>query len=108
MENPQKYLEDLLLEAAQNGASDLHLSAATYPTVRIDARLVPLTNHEILSADMTKELVLALLGPEQQARFLSEKELDFALEGPGGARYRANTYQAQGAYAATLRLIPKQ
>lgn len=108
MENPQKYLEELLMEAAQSGASDLHLSAAAYPTVRIDSRLVPLSNREILSADNLKELVLALLGPERQARFIAEKELDFAIEVPGAGRFRANTYQTQGAYAAALRLIPKE
>lgn len=108
MNDPQKYLEELLIAAAQSGASDLHLSAAAYPTVRIDGRLVPLANHEILDADSLRGLVLALLGPERQAKFLAEKELDFALEVPGGGRFRANTYQAQGAYAATLRLIPKE
>jgi twitching motility protein PilT len=107
MSDPQKYIEELLAAAAQSNASDLHLSPATYPTIRVDSRLVPLVNYEILSAETLKEIVSVLLGPERQARFLSEKEVDFSLE-TGGNRYRVNTYQARGAYAATLRLIPKQ
>src|SRR3989344_9241942 len=100
MENPQKYLEDLITAAAQNGASDLHLSPSTYPTLRVDSRLVPLMDHEILSTETLKDLISTLLGPERQTRFLSEKEVDFALE-VNGNRYRVNTYQVRGSYAAT-------
>ena len=107
MENPQKYLEELLMIAAQNGASDLHVSPSSYPTLRVDGRLIPLTNHEILSTEALKDLVSVLLGPERLARFLSEKEIDFSLE-MNGSRYRVNSYQARGSYAATLRIIPSQ
>lgn len=107
MENPQKYLEELMAAAAQNGASDLHLSPSSYPTIRVDSRLVPLVNHEILSTESLKHIVSTLLGPERQARFVSEKEMDFSLE-MNGNRFRVNTYQTRGSYAATLRLIPSQ
>ncbi|MEK9157670.1 MAG: PilT/PilU family type 4a pilus ATPase [Patescibacteria group bacterium] len=106
MENTQKYLEELLTAASQNGASDLHLSPATYPTLRVDGRLVPLVNQEILGGDVLRDLVLNLVGPERQARFLSEKEMDLSLETPTGGRYRVNVYQSRGTFAATLRVIP--
>jgi twitching motility protein PilT len=107
MPEPKKYLEELMTTAAQNGASDLHLSPSVHPTIRIDSRLVPLVNHEILSIETLKELVSALLGPERMNRFLLEKELDFSIES-GGTRFRVNAYQTRGSYAATLRLIPTQ
>src|SRR3954466_12611593 len=107
MDNPQKYLDDLLVTAAQSNASDIHLSPSTYPTIRVDGRLVALTNLEILSKDSLNQIIPTLLGPERQARFATEKEIDFAFE-MAGNRFRANAYQSRGAYAATLRLIPKQ
>jgi len=107
MENPQKYIEELLVVAAQNGASDLHLSPAAYPTIRVDSRLVPLVKYGILSTETLKEVISTLLGPEREARFLSEKEIDFSIE-INENRYRANVYQSRGSYASTLRLIPKQ
>ena len=107
MDNPQKYLEELLTAAAQSGASDLHLSPSAYPTLRVDSRLVPLVNQQILSTETLKDIISALLGPERQARFFTEKEMDFSLE-LNGSRYRANVYQSRGSYAATLRLIPSQ
>ena len=107
MDNPQKYIEDLLTTAAQSNASDIHLSPSSYPTLRVDSRLVTLTNLEILSKDSLNEIIPALLGPERMPRFIAEKEIDFAIELVNN-RFRVNAYQARGSYAATLRLIPKQ
>lgn len=105
--DPKKYLEELLTATAQNNASDLHLSPANYPTLRIDGRLVPLTNHQILDHETLDALVMALLGDERKNRFLSEKEMDFSIES-GGNRFRVNVYETRGGSAAALRLIPGQ
>jgi twitching motility protein PilT len=107
MVEPQKYLADLLATVARDGASDLHLSPAYYPTLRIDGRLVPLVNQEILSQETLMGLVFALAGPERKEKFLSEKELDFAITASDGNRFRVNIYQANGNFAAALRLISK-
>jgi len=107
MDDPKKYLEELLLTAIKNNASDLHLSPSSYPTLRIDSRLVPLMDHEIFSSEKLKGIITVLLGPERMSLFLLEKEIDFSLEMHGG-RYRVNAYQTKGSYAATLRLIPTQ
>ena len=70
---PKQYLEELLLITAQQGATDLHLSPGHYPTLRVDSRLIMLSNQKILDKETLKELVYALLGQEHKARFLSEK-----------------------------------
>ncbi|HWA64552.1 MAG TPA: PilT/PilU family type 4a pilus ATPase [Candidatus Paceibacterota bacterium] len=108
MDNPKKYLEELLVETARSNASDLHLSPAYYPTLRIDGRLVPLTNREILSQDILGSVINALLGEERAARFATEKEADFSVSAPGDIRFRVNVYQTNGGPAAALRLIPKE
>src|SRR3989344_2275884 len=106
MNEPKKYLADLLAAVAQNNASDLHLSPAYYPTLRIDGRLVPLVNQEILSAETLRGLIETLAG-ERVAKFATEKDMDFSFTAADGNRFRANIYQANGSYAATLRLISK-
>jgi len=108
MDDPKKYLAELLATAAQNGASDIHLSPANYPTLRIDGRLVRLTTHQILDPEALEGIVMAILGEERKARYLSEKEVDFSLETPEGNRFRVNTYRTRNGHAATLRLIPAQ
>jgi len=107
MNDPKKYLEELLTQTAQSGASDLHLSPSYYPTLRIDSRLIPLTNREILDAESLVELIAVLSGPERKDLFKAEKELDFSLTA-GNSRFRVNIYQTNGGPAAALRLIPKE
>ncbi|OGM99021.1 MAG: type IV pili twitching motility protein PilT [Candidatus Yanofskybacteria bacterium RIFCSPLOWO2_01_FULL_41_34] len=105
---PKQYLEELLLATAQQGATDLHLSPGHYPTLRIDSRLITLSQQKILDKETLEGLVFVLLGQESKARFLSEKELDFSYELEGKNRFRVNTYQTKGGPAASLRLIPNE
>ena len=96
------------MAAGQNGASDIHLSPGNYPILRIDGRLIPLSNKKILDSESLEGLALVLLGEERKARFVSEKEIDFSYESSQGTRFRVNVYYTQGRIAATLRLVPNQ
>ena len=51
MIDSKKYLEELLLTTAQQGATDLHLSPGHYPTIRIDSRLIMLNQQKILDRE---------------------------------------------------------
>lgn len=93
---------------AQQGATDLHLSPGHYPTLRIDSRLIMLSQQKILDKETLEGLIFALLGESRKARFLSEKELDFSYELEGKNRFRVDAYQTRGGLAASLRLIPNE
>ncbi|OGM96892.1 MAG: type IV pili twitching motility protein PilT [Candidatus Yanofskybacteria bacterium RIFCSPHIGHO2_02_FULL_38_22b] len=108
MSDYKQQLEELLTAAGQNNASDIHLSPGNYPILRIDGRLVPLSDKKILDADTLEGLASALMGEEKKTRFVSEKELDFSYESSQGNRFRVNIYFTQGRIAATLRLVPSQ
>ena len=96
------------MAAGQNGASDIHLSPGNYPILRIDGRLIPLSNKKILDSEILEGLASVLLGDERKTRFVSEKEIDFSYESSQGTRFRVNVYYTQGRVAATLRLVPNQ
>jgi len=104
----KKQLDDLLLLTAQKGGSDLHLSPGYYPTARIDGRLIPFAEYPIFSKQLLDSLILSLLGDTFKDKFLREKELDFAYEIEGKARFRVNVYQTRGNSAAAFRLIPEE
>jgi len=106
--NYKQKLNDLLLAAAQQNASDLHLGVGRYPTLRIDGNLVPLEQELVLTPEATQDLIFGLLTPEQKEIFLKEKELDFAYSFEDKARFRVNVYYQRGYVAAALRLIPSQ
>jgi len=102
----QNKLAELMILAAQQGASDLHLSVGKHPTVRIDGNLVPVSNEPILTPEMTAGLIGALLTTDQQEKLITEKEIDFAFSYEDKIRFRINVYFQRGYLSAALRLIP--
>jgi len=104
----QNKLAELMILAAQQGASDLHLSVGKHPTVRIDGKLVPISNESILTPEMTAGLIGALLTTDQQEKLITEKEIDFAFSYEDKIRFRINVYFQNGYLSAALRLIPVQ
>jgi len=97
-------LRELLLQAIQENASDLHLTEKTPPIFRIDGRLVPF-NSEILSRDQIQEMIYAVLSDSQKAKFEEDKELDFSLALTGLDRFRVNVHIQRGSVEAALRRI---
>ncbi len=104
----QNKLAELMILAAQQGASDLHLSVGKHPTVRIDGNLVPISNEQILTPEMTAGLIGALLTTDQQEKLITEREIDFAFSYEDKIRFRINVYFQRGYLSAALRLIPVQ
>lgn len=107
MDYKQK-LNDLLLTAARQNASDLHLAVGRHPIIRIDGNLIPLENEEILTPDVAEKLINELLTPEQQKLLKEQKEIDFAYQYEDKARFRVNVFYQRGYLAAALRLIMAQ
>ena len=97
---------DLLMEVVSRRASDLHLSAAAHPTVRVRGRLTPLEDYPKLSSTDTREIVYSILTGDQRQRLETNWQLDFAYSIPGHARFRVNAYYQRGAIGAAFRLIP--
>lgn len=102
----KKEIDELLLLLAQEQGSDLHLSPGVFPTIRVDGRLIPLTNREILSQETIEGYATAIIGEERKARFLQEKELDFSYTVEEKARFRMNVYLSRGNFAITGRYVP--
>jgi len=99
-------LKELLLVAAQQNASDLHLAVGKHPTLRIDGILLPLQREAIVTPEIADGLITALLTPEQREFYLKEKELDFSYHFEDKARFRVNVFFQHNFMAAALRLIP--
>ncbi|HLK12986.1 MAG TPA: type IV pilus twitching motility protein PilT [Candidatus Binatia bacterium] len=98
-------IEAFLREMVERGASDLHVTNASPPMIRLHGGLVPLT-HPPLSPTDTKNLCYSLLTEGQKKRFEEENELDFSFGIKGAARFRGNLYQQKGAIGGAFRMIP--
>jgi twitching motility protein PilT len=96
MNDYKKELEDLVTIVANEGASDLHISSGSHPTVRVSGTLIPLLKKPILSdADMLG-LITALLSPSNKELFLKQREIDFSYALGDKVRFRGNGYFQQG------------
>ena len=98
-------LHELLEIMIDNGASDLHLTVASPPQIRIDGVLEPL-NLPPLNANETKQMCYSVLTDSQKHRFEKENELDLSFGLKGVSRFRANIFIQRGTVAGAFRAIP--
>ncbi len=99
-------LDTLLGEAVRRSASDLHLTVGKPPGMRIHGAIWPLEGQPVLTAEMTRDLVLGALTPADRGRFEGELELDASYMAEGVGRFRLNVFLQRGAVGAVLRAIP--
>src|SRR5580693_3057608 len=98
-------LHQLLRTMIEKGASDLHITTATPPLLRIDGSIVPLRLPPLSAID-TKQLCFSVLTEEQRAHFEKHNELDLSFGVKGLSRFRANIFTQRGAVAGAFRTIP--
>jgi len=98
---------DVLIEVLERRASDLHITAAAPPTIRVRGRLLPL-DYPVLTPADTREVVYSILNNEQRQRLETDWQVDLAYTIPNRARFRVNAYFQRGAIGAAFRLIPAE
>jgi len=100
-------LVQLLSGCVSQGASDLHLTAAAPPLIRLNGELVPLME-TALGEELCRNMIFGVLTDSQRARLEQEWELDFALQVDSVGRFRGNAHYSRGALEAAFRYIPHE
>ncbi|MBL8920933.1 MAG: PilT/PilU family type 4a pilus ATPase [Myxococcaceae bacterium] len=98
-------LHQLLKAMVEKGASDLHITTASPPQLRVDGDLVPLKMAPLSPVD-TKQLCYSILTDAQKHAFEENNELDLSFGVKGLSRFRANIFMQRGAVAGAFRTIP--
>jgi twitching motility protein PilT len=99
-------LRALLEEMIQKSASDLHITAAEKPKLRVDGDMVDSSVPEMLTPKDTLQLAYSVLTENQKKRFETEDELDFSFGIQNLARFRGNVFKQRGCVAMVIRMIP--
>lgn len=99
-------MDELLMEAVNLGASDLHLTTGLPPIVRVSGSLKALDGHAVLKPADTSELVYSIMRPDIRERYEEAGEVDFSHGIAGVARFRVNAYTQRGSVGAAFRVIP--
>ena len=97
-------IEELLRILVENNGSDLHISSALPPCMRVDGKLKRM-DFPPLTPDQVENLLFPMLSNEQRRRLEQEWELDFSYGIEGLSRFRVNFYKDKGNYAAAFRTI---
>lgn len=98
-------LDIFFKQMLEHKASDLHLSVGAKPKLRKHGELEEL-NYQALTNEIMKELLFEIVNDEQKKQFVLKKDLDFAYEIPGIARFRANYFVHKRGLGAVFRVIP--
>lgn len=97
-------MEELLREAKERKASDLHITVGVPPILRINGDLQYMDT-ERLMPEMTAEIVESIMSVKQKAHFDELGEVDFSFSIASIGRFRVNAFKQRGSIAAALRLV---
>jgi len=97
---------ELLEVVLERGASDLHLTVGTPPTIRLYGDLERLEEYPNLTPRALQGMIYAILPQKLRERLEQELELDMSYSLPGKARFRVNVYFQRDSLGAAFRLIP--
>ena len=100
-------LDEILQEAVDRHASDIHITAGRPVIFRIDGDLRPLDSDK-LTPEPNAELGVPLFADNDRLVETMEKtgEIDFAHSLYGRGRFRVNVFKQRGTLAMVMRLLP--
>ena len=97
-------LEQIIITAREQGASDIHISAGLPLMFRINGQLTVRTEFA-MSEEETKQMLLGILNEKQKTELENGRDADFALVVSGGKRQRVNVFCQQAKLCATIRIL---
>jgi twitching motility protein PilT len=98
---------DILKDAVDKDASDIHIKVGNVPLARIDGELEPVyAEGERLTPPDTESMMRELLPERRIKEFENQNEADFAYAAPGLGRFRVNAFRQRGSVSLILRAIP--
>lgn len=102
------FLNDLLVEAVANKASDIHLTVGLAPVFRINGHLIKVgfESREQLSPEELEQIVKQLLDVNQLGQLQSKGEVDVSYALAKVGRFRINVYRQRGCFSLAIRIVP--
>ena len=87
------------------GASDIHLRAGSYPVIRVNGELRPVSGVSRLTQDETLEMAFSMMSNRQKLHFKEAYEVDLGYGVSGLGRFRVNIFQQRNSIGIVARVI---
>ena len=98
-------IEELLITAKENKASDVHITVGLPPKMRINGILVDMDYPRLLPPD-TEAVISTMMSDKRLQQFEELGEIDFSIfPSLRFGRYRVNVFHQRGSMAASIRLV---
>ena len=101
-------LNQILLEALSQEASDVHIKVGSPPILRVNGMLKPWSKLKPFDHNDVSKIAFGLMNDWQKERFIKNREVDMGYEVYGLGRFRVNVFQQRGKIRIALRIVPYQ
>ncbi len=98
------FMHDLLRNLLTKGGSDLFITVGAPPSMKIDGKMVPVTNQPLTSSH-AQVLVRSIMNDKQSREYEETQECNFAISLPNVSRFRVNAFAQRGSPGMVLRVI---
>ncbi len=85
-------------------ASDLHITVAVPPTIRVDGKLEKIGD-QLITPEISDKLVKEVLTEDELDKLDINGELDLSYSSPGLGRFRVNAFKQKGSYSMAIRVV---
>ena len=100
-------VNELLKGMLEEKGSDLHLMTGQAPRIRVHGELEPIEGEPVSEKAMLR-MLKQICPPHRWEEYLQTRDIDFAYEIPGLARFRCNYLMTRRGMGAVFRDIPTQ
>ena len=97
-------LEQLLTNALESGASDIHIHSEGTLKLRVNGELIEQSS-DALTQEEAARMVCAALTEQERTEICASGEIDYCFDLPGVGRFRANAYRQQRGFDTVFRSI---
>jgi twitching motility protein PilU len=97
-------VKQLLTVMRQRGGSDMFITAGFSPAIKLDGKMSQISQ-QVISAELSRALVLSTMNERQREEFLGTNECNFAISIEGIGRFRVSAFVQQGKTGMVVRTI---
>ena len=97
-------LDDILRQAVEAGASDIHINAGQPPLYRVTT-VIERSSFPVLTPEMCVELARGIMDDDRWAKFQQHRDADFSYAVEDLSRFRVNAHYQRGTVAMAFRTV---
>ncbi|WP_026662750.1 type IV pilus twitching motility protein PilT [Butyrivibrio proteoclasticus] len=101
-------IEDILREAKENGASDVHVTVGLPPKMRLNGKLIAMENFGKMLPPDTLAIAQEIMSEKQLEKLEENGQHDMSFSIRGVGRYRLNVFKQRGSIAMAFRVVASE